>query len=135
MKIYLCILFFSLNQVFANNTISGKGLICNYGSDEDMYEVYLFYEKKYVSKYLFLEKDTYKIRENEKRNYDITKNYIELKPFKINKKNFNVIDTEFKKIIGNCETITTHDKAMEFIQELKNKKQINVNKFLGREEI
>ena len=100
-----------------------------------MYEVYLFYEKKYVSKYLFLEKDTYKIRENEKRNYDITKNYIELKPFKINKKNFNVIDTEFKKIIGNCETITTHDKAMEFIQELKNKKQINVNKFLGREEI
>ena len=86
MKIYLCILFFSLNQVFANNTISGKGLICNYGSDEDMYEVYLFYEKKYVSKYLFLEKDTYKIRENEKRNYDITKNYIELKPFKINKK-------------------------------------------------
>ena len=135
MKIYLCILFFSLNQVFANNTISGKGLICNYGSDEDMYEVYLFYEKKYVSKYLFLEKNTYKIRENEKRNYDITKNYIELKPFKINKKNFNVIDTEFKKIIGNCETITTHDKAMEFIQELKNKKQINVNKFLGREEI
>ena len=135
MKIYLCILFFSLNQVFANNTLSGKGLICNYGSDEDMYEVYLFYEKKYVSKYLFLEKDTYKIRENEKRNYDITKNYIELKPFKINKKNFNVIDTEFKKIIGNCETITTHDKAMEFIQELKNKKQINVNKFLGREEI
>ena len=135
MKIYLCILFFSLNQVFANNTISGKGLICNYGSDEDMYEVYLFYEKKYISKYLFLEKDTYKIRENEKRNYDITKNYIELKPFKINKKNFNVIDTEFKKIIGNCETITTHDKAMEFIQELKNKKQINVNKFLGREEI
>ena len=135
MKIYLCILFFSLNQVFANNTISGKGLICNYGSDEDMYEVYLFYEKKYVSKYLFLEKDTYKIRENEKRNYDITKNYIELKPFKINKKNFNVIDTEFKKIIGNCETITTHDKAMEFIQELKNKKQFNVNKFLGREEI
>lgn len=135
MKIYLCILFFSLNQVFANNTISGKGLICNYGSDEDMYEVYLFYEKKYVSKYLFLEKDTYKIRENEKRNYDITKNYIELKPFKINKKNFNVIDTEFKKIIGNCETTTTHDKAMEFIQELKNKKQINVNKFLGREEI
>jgi len=135
MKIYLCILFFSLNQVFANNTISGKGLICNYGSDEDMYEVYLFYEKKYVSKYLFLEKDTYKIRENEKRNYDITKNYIELKPFKINKKNFNVIDTEFKKIIGNCETITTHDKAMEFIQELRNKKQINVNKFLGREEI
>ncbi len=135
MKIYLCILFFSLNQAFANNTISGKGLICNYGSDEDMYEVYLFYEKKYVSKYLFLEKDTYKIRENEKRNYDITKNYIELKPFKINKKNFNVIDTEFKKIIGNCETITTHDKAMEFIQELKNKKQFNVNKFLGREEI
>ena len=135
MKIYLCILFFSLNQVFANNTISGKGLICNYGSDEDMYEVYLFYEKKYVSKYLFLEKDTYKIRENEKRNYDITKNYIEVKPFKINKKNFNVIDTEFKKIIGNCETITTHDKAMEFIQELKNKKQFNVNKFLGREEI
>ena len=135
MKIYLCILFFSLNQVFANNTLSGKGLICNYGSDEDMYEVYLFYEKKYVSKYLFLEKDTYKIRENEKRNYDITKNYIELKPFKINKKNFNVIDTEFKKIIGNCETITTHDKAMKFIQELKNKKQINVNKFLGREEI
>ena len=135
MKIYLCILFFSLNQVFANNTLSGKGLICNYGSDEDMYEVYLFYEKKYVSKYLFLEKDTYKIRENEKRNYDITKNYIELKPFKINKKNFNVIDTEFKKIIGNCETITTHDKAMEFIQELRNKKQINVNKFLGREEI
>ena len=135
MKIYLCILFFSLNQVFANNTISGKGLICNYGSDEDMYEVYLFYEKKYVSKYLFLEKDTYKIRENEKRNYDITKNYIELKPFKINKKNFNVIDTEFKKIIGNCETITTHDKAMEFIQELRNKKQIKVNKFLGREEI
>ena len=135
MKIYLCILFFSLNQVFASNTVSGKGLICNYGSDEDMYEVYLFYEKKYVSKYLFLEKDTYKIRENEKRNYDITKNYIELKPFKINKKNFNVIDTEFKKIIGNCETITTHDKAMEFIQELRNKKQINVNKFLGREEI
>ena len=39
MKIYLCILFFSLNQVFANNTLSGKGLICNYGSDEDMYEV------------------------------------------------------------------------------------------------
>ena len=64
-----------------------------------------------------------------KKNYNTTKNYIELKPFKINKKNFNVIDTEFKKIIGNCETITTHDKAIEFIQELRNKKQINVNKF------
>ena len=63
-----------------------------------MYEVYLFYEKKYISKYLFLEKDTYKIRENEKRNYNTTKNYIELKPFKINKKILMLLIQNSKKL-------------------------------------
>ena len=135
MKIYLCILFFFINQVFSKSTINGKGLICNYGSESDIYEAYLFYEKKYVSKYLFLEKDTYKIRENEKRSYDNSKNYIEIRPFKIDKKNFNVIDTEFEQIIGNCRIIKTHKKAMKFMQELRKKRQININELLGREEI
>ena len=135
MKFYLFIYFFILNYALAENTLRGKGLICNYGLEKEIYEAYLFYQKKYVSKYIFLEKDTYKIRENEKRNYKTSKNYIEIKPFIINRKNFNVIDTEFKRIVGSCKIIANHKNTIKFMHELRDKRQIDINKILGREEI
>ena len=102
---------------------------------KNIYETYLFYEKKYISKYLFLENDTYKVRENEKRNYSINKNFINIKPFIINKESLKIIDTEFNRIIGNCEIVNSHKKAINFMNELKNIYQNRIDKKLGKEEI
>ena len=134
MKYLLILLFLFSNQGFVNS-LDGKGFICTFGKKKNIYESYLFYEKKYISKYLFLEKGSYKIRENEKRNYSITKSFINIKPFLINKESLKIIDTEFNRIIGSCEIVISHNKANNFMHELKNIYQKKIDKKLGREEI
>ena len=109
----------------------GKGFICAYGKNKDVYEAYLFFNKKYISKYLFLEKNKFKIRQNEKRNYSITNEFINLLPFKIDKKNLRVIDTEFNRISGSCKIVDSHDKAIKFMHQLKNMYQNEIDKNLG----
>ena len=78
MRFYLFFLLLFSNQIFAQNTISGKSLICKYGKKGNIYEAYLLYKKKYISKYLFLENDTYRIRNNEKRAYSLTSDHIKI---------------------------------------------------------
>lgn len=131
---YLLILLLLFSSQSFTNSIDGKGFICAFGK-KNIYESYLFYEKKYISKYLFLEKGSYKIRENEKRNYSITKNFINIKPFLINQESLKIIDTEFNRIIGSCEIVNSHNKAINFMHELKNIYQNKIDKKLGREEI
>ncbi len=130
-KYLLILLILFSTQAYSNNT-KGKGLICAFGKKRNIYEAYLFYEKKYTSKYIFLEKDTYKVRKNEKRNYFLTKDFINIKPFIINKKSLKIIDTEFNRIIGSCEVVNSHTEAIEFINQLKNIYQNKINKKLGR---
>ena len=127
---YLLIIFILLSTQAYSRSPEGKGLICAFGKKRNIYETYLFYEKKYISKYIFLEKDTYKIRNNEKRNYSLTKNFINIKPFIINKKSLKIIDTEFNRIIGSCEIVDSHTKAIEFIKQLKNIYQNKIDKNL-----
>ena len=131
MKYLLILLIFFSTQVFSKSP-EGKGLICAFGEKRNVYETYLFYEKKYISKYLFLEKDTYKVRENEKRNYSINKNFINIKPFIINKKSLKITNTEFNRIIGSCEIVNSHNKAIEFIHQIKNIYQKKIDENLGR---
>ena len=131
MKYLLILLIFFSTQVFSKSP-EGKGLICAFGEKRNVYETYLFYEKKYISKYLFLEKDTYKVRKNEKRNYFTTKNFINIKPFIINKKSLKIINTEFNRIIGSCEIVNSHNKAIEFIHQIKNIYQKKIDENLGR---
>ena len=100
-------------EIFAQNTISGKSLICKYGKKE-IYEAYLFYKKKYISKYLFRKR--YRIRNNEKRAYNLTSDHINIKPL-INQTNLEVLDTEFDVIIGNCEIYNNHEAAINFMKE------------------
>ncbi len=133
MRYIFFFLLFLYNQVFADNFLNGRGLICKYGKNKNIYEAYLFYESKYVSKYLFLEKDLYRIRKNEKRNYTIRNNFIMIKPFIINLQNLDVIDTEFNKIIGNCHITTNHYEANTFMLDLKNQIQNSINTILKRE--
>ena len=94
-----------------------------------------YFIKKYISKYLFLEKDTYRIRNNEKRAYNLTSDHINIKPFLIDKTNLEVLDTEFDVIIGNCEIYNNHETAINFMKELSNKMQKAINDSLGRKEI
>ena len=61
MKFLLILLILFSTQVYSNST-EGKGLICAYGKNKDIYEAYLFFNKKYISKFLFLE--NYKFRRN-----------------------------------------------------------------------
>ena len=129
---YLIILLISLATKAYSNSPEGKGLICAFGKKGNIYETYLFYDKKYISKYLFLEKDIYKVRKNEKRNYFITKNYIDIKPFIIIKKSLKVIDTEFNRIIGSCKIVNTHGEANKFMHHLKDIFQNEMDKDLGR---
>tara|TARA_E500000178_G_scaffold117014_1_gene116972 strand:- start:117 stop:521 length:405 start_codon:yes stop_codon:yes gene_type:complete len=131
MKYLLILLIFFSTQVFSKSP-EGKGLICAFGEKRNVYETYLFYEKKYISKYIFLENDTYKVRKNEKRNYFITKNFINIKPFIINKKSLKIINTEFNRIIGSCEIVSSHNKAIEFIHQIKNIYQKKIDRNLGR---
>ena len=135
MRFYLFFLLLFSTQIFAQNNISGKSLICKYGKKGNIYEAYLFYKKKYISKYLFLEKDTYRIRNNEKRAYKLTSDHIKIKPFLIDKTNLEVLDTEFDVIIGNCEIYNNHETAINFMKELSNKMQKAINDSLGRKEI
>ena len=134
MKYLLILLLFFSAQTYSKSP-EGKGLICAFGEKRNIYETYLFYEKKYVAKYLFLEKDTYKIRENEKRNYFISKNFININPFIISKKTLKIIDTEFNRIIGSCEIVNSHKKAIKFMHQLKSIYQNKIDLSLGRIEI
>ena len=131
MKYLLILLIFVSTKVYSKSP-EGKGLICAFGEKRNVYETYLFYEKKYISKYIFLENDTYKVRKNEKRNYFITKNFINIKPFIINKKSLRIINTEFNRIIGSCEIVSSHNKAIEFIHQIKNIYQKKIDRNLGR---
>ena len=128
---YLIIILILFSTQAKSKSPEGKGLICAFGEKSNVYETYLFYKKKYISKYIFLEKDIYKIRKNEKRNYFITKNFISIKPFIINKKSLKIINTELNKIVGGCKIVSSHNKAIEFIHQLKNIYQYKIDKALG----
>ena len=128
---YLLLLLILFSSLANSKSPEGKGLICAYGKNKDVYEAYLFFNKQYISKFLFLENNTFKIRQNEKRNYSLTKEFINLLPFKIHKKNLKVIDTEFNRIIGSCEIVNSHNKAMEFMHKLKNKYQNKIDEKIG----
>ena len=125
------ILFLISTSVFSGNNFAGKGLICAYGKNKDIYEAYLFFNKKYISKFLYLENYKFSIKQNEKRSYSITKDFINLIPFKIHKKNLLVIDTEFNKIIGSCKIVSNHNKTMEMMYQLKNMYQNEIDKKIG----
>ena len=133
---FLVILFLLASiKGFAYESIAGKGLICAYGKNKQIYEGYLFFNRKYISKFLYLEKNRFKIRQNEKRNYTISKDSINLYPFKININSFQVIDTEFNKVIGSCFLKDTHEKVNSFMNKLKFKTQESYNKNLKGHEI
>ena len=130
MKYLLILLILFSTQVYSNSP-EGKGLICAYGKNKDIYEAYLFFNKKYISKFLFLENYKFRIKQNEKRDYSITNDFINLFPFKIHKKNLLVIDIEFNRIIGNCQIVSSHNKTMELMYQLKNIYQNKIDKKLG----
>ena len=129
------ILFLISTSVFSGNNFAGKGLICAYGKNKDVYEAYLFFSKNFVSKFLFLEKNSFKIRENEKRSYFVTKKFINFLPFKIDRMNLQVIDTEFNKTIGSCFQVNSHQQANNFMDQFKLKTQKEYNKTLKGHEV
>ena len=136
MKLLICLLFFvSFNNFSYENQLSGKSLICAYGKNKNVYEAYLFFSKKFVSKFLFLEKNSFKIRENEKRSYFVTKKFINFLPFKIDRMNLQVIDTEFNKTIGSCFQVNSHQQANNFMDQFKLKTQKEYNKTLKGHEV
>ena len=130
MKYLLILLILFSTQAYSKSP-EGKGLICAYGKYKDVYEAYLFFNKKYISKFLYLENYKFSIKQNEKRSYSITKDFINLIPFKIHKKNLLVIDTEFNKIIGSCKIVSSHNKTMEMMYQLKNMYQNEIDKKIG----
>ena len=130
MKFLLILLTLLSTQAYSKSP-EGKGLICAYGKNKDIYEAYLFFNKKYISKFLYLENYKFSIKQNEKRSYSITKDFINLIPFKIHKKNLLVIDTEFNKIIGSCKIVSSHNKTMEMMYQLKNMYQNEIDKKIG----
>ena len=135
LRILFIILFLLSTNVFPENNLAGKGLICAYGKNKDVYEAYLFFSKNYISKFLFLEDHKFRIRENEKRNYSTTSEYINLLPFKIHKKKLQVLDTEFNEIIGTCNLVNTHKEAISFMNKFKTESQESYNKTLKEYEI
>ena len=128
---FLLILLTLFSTLAYSKSPEGKGLICAYGKNKDVYEAYLFFNKKYISKFLYLENYKYSIKQNEKRSYSITNDFINLIPFKIHKKNLLVIDTKFNKIIGSCQIVSSHNKTMELMYQLKNIYQNKIDKKLG----
>ena len=90
----------------------------------------MFFSKNFFSKFLFLEKNSFKIRENEKRSYFVTKKFINFLPFKIDRMNLQVIDTEFNKTIGWCFQVNSHQQANNFMDQFKLKTQKEYNKTL-----
>ena len=135
LQFLLIILFFIPISAFSDNNLAGKGLVCAYGKNKDVYEAYLFFSKNYISNFLFLEKNKFRIRENEKRKYSITNEYINLLPFKIHRKNLQVLDTEFDKIIGTCNLVNTHKEAINFMKKFKTESQESYNKTLKGYEV
>ena len=130
MKFLLILLTLFSTQAYSKSP-EGKGLICAYGKNKDVYEAYLFFNKKYISKFLYLENYKYRIKQNEKRSYSITNDFINLIPFKIHKKKLQVINTEFNRIIGSCEIVNSHDKAIKFMHQIKKVYQNKIDKNLG----
>ena len=130
MKYLLILLILFSTQAYSKSP-DGKGLICTYGKNKDIYEAYLFFNEKYISMFLFLENNKFSVRQNEKKNYSVTNDFINLLPFNIHKKNQQVINTEFNRIIGSCEIVNSHEKAMEFMHQIKNKYQNKIDKNLG----
>ena len=128
---FLLILLTLFSTLAYSKSPEGKGFICAYGKNKDVYEAYLFFNKKYISKFLYLENYRYSIKQNEKRSYSITNDFINLIPFKIHKKNLLVIDTEFNKIIGSCKIVSSHNKTMEMMYQLKNMYQNEIDKKIG----
>ena len=68
MKYLLILLILFSTQAYSKSP-DGKGLICTYGKNKDIYEAYLFFNEKYISMFLFLENNKFSVRQNEKRNY------------------------------------------------------------------
>ena len=130
MKYLLILLILFSTQAYSESP-EGKGLICAYGKNKDVYEAYLFFNKKYISKFLYLENYIFSIKQNEKRNYSITNDFINLIPFKIHKKKLLVIDTAFNKIIGSCQIVSSHNKTIKLMYQLKNMYQNKIDKKLG----
>ena len=128
---YLIILLILFSTQAYSKSPDGKGLICTYGKNKDIYEAYLFFNEKYISMFLFLENNKFSVRQNEKKNYSVTNDFINLLPFKIHKKNLQVINTEFNRIIGICEIVNSHDKAKEFMYQIKKMYQNKIDKNLG----
>ena len=135
MRLLVIMLFLIAIKVFANDNLAGKSLICGYGKNKDFYEAYLFFKDKYVSKFLFLEKNKFRIRQNEKKHYFLSNDFINLKPFKINRKNLQVIDTEYDEIVGLCHIAPSHEKAAKFMNDFLNRTQESYNKILEGYEI
>ena len=128
---YLLILLTLFSIQTYSKSPEGKGLICAYGKNKDVYEAYLFFNNKYISNFLYLENHKFSIKQNEKRSYSITNDFINLIPFKIHKKNLLVIDTEFNKIVGSCQIVNSHNKTMELMYQLKNIYQNKIDKKRG----
>ena len=72
---FLLILLTLFSTLAYSKSPEGKGLICAYGKNKAVYEAYLFFNKKYISKFLYLENYIFSIKQNEKRNYSITNDF------------------------------------------------------------
>ena len=60
---FLLILLTLFSTLAYSKSPEGKGLICAYGKNKDVYEAYLFFKKKYISKFLYLENYVYSIKQ------------------------------------------------------------------------
>ena len=59
MRLILVFIILFPVKLFANKFLEGKGLICVYGKNKNIYETYLFSKDHYVANFLYLEKGTY----------------------------------------------------------------------------
>ena len=124
MRLLLSLIFLISIKVHSNEKIlAGKSLICAYGKNKDVYEVYLFFNKYFISNFLFLENHKFRIRENEKKTYSLSSDFINILPFKIHRKSLEVIDIEYDKIIGSCQLSPTHKQAINFMKDFKKRSQ------------
>ena len=69
MKFLIFLIVILIKPAYSINDLEGRALICSYGKNLTNHEIYLFYKNSYASKYLFLEKQNFKIRTNEKKYY------------------------------------------------------------------
>ena len=70
-----------------------------------------------------------------KKNISLSNDFINLLPFKINRKNLQVIDIEHDKIVGSYYIAAFHKKATKFMNDFKNRTQESYNKNLYGYEI